>query len=143
MINLIGPWSIAEIMQFDEEKGMVWEKASDLLAAADLDSDMKSLYESTIVFEEDGNMVMLSPIPEGTDLKEVDKAVASGEIELRDGMLITERKHWKVEDGKNWLDTGGEGEVCGEPVSPWEEIHEIGDSIIEFAMFRLKKSDRG
>ena len=140
MINLIGKWQIAEIMQFDEEKGMVWTKVSDLMTQEDVDSDLLMMAQSDVLFEEDGNLVFLSALPEGVSQEEIDEAVAAGEIMLRDGKMVTEQKHWKVEDGKNMADTAPEGELHGEKVGPWEEIKEIDDHTIEIMMFRLTKA---
>lgn len=140
MINLIGKWQIAEIMLFDEEKGMVWTKVSDLMTKEDVDSELLMMAQSDVLFEEDGNLVFLSALPEGVSQEEIDEAVAAGEIMLRDGKMVTEQKHWKVEDGKNMADTAPEGEALGEEVGPWEEIKEIDDHTIEVMMFRLTKA---
>lgn len=141
MINLIGKWQIAEILQFDEEKGMIWAKVSDLLAQEDFDKEMQMLVNAEVLFEEDGNLVFMSPIPEGVTQEEIDEAVAAGEISLRDGKMVSDQKHWKVENGKNMADTGAEGEVLGEKVGPWEEIKELDDHTIQMMMFRLQKTE--
>jgi len=138
MINLIGKWQIVEMFQFGEE-GTYWAKVSDLLTQEDFDEDMKMLVKSDVLFEEDGNLVFLSPLPEGVSQEEIDEAVSAGEITLRDGKMVTDQKHWKVEGGKNMADTGGEGEVFGEKVGPWEEIKELDDHTIELMLFRLSK----
>lgn len=138
MINLIGKWQIVEMIQFGEE-GTYWAKVSDLLTQEDFDDDMKMLVQSDVLFEEDGSLVFLSPLPEGVTQEEIDEAVSAGEITLRDGKMATDQKHWKVEDGKNMADTGGEGEVFGEKVGPWEEIKELDDHTIELMLFRLTK----
>lgn len=141
MINLIGKWQIAEIMQFDEEKGMIWAKASDLFAQEDMDEETLMLLKADVLFEENGDLVFLSPIPEGVSQEEIDEAVSAGEITLRDGKMVTEQKHWKVEDGKNMADTAPEGELHGEKVGPWEEVKELDDHTIEIMMFRLKRAE--
>ena len=142
MTNLIGKWRIVESMQFNEEKECFeWAKVSDILAQEDVDEDMVMLLNGTALFEEDGNLVFLSPLPEGISQEEIDEAVASGEMELRDGMMITQQNHWKTEDGKNLADTGAEGEVLGEKVGPWEEIKEIDNETIEMTMFRLRRAE--
>lgn len=141
MINLIGKWQIADILQFDEEDGMIWVKASDLLAREDTDEDTLMLMKADVLFEENGDIIFLSPLPEGISQEEIDEAVAAGEITLRDGKMATCENHWKVENGKNMADTGMEGEVLGEKVGPWEEIKELDDSTIELTMFHLKKAE--
>ena len=142
MTNLIGKWRIVESMQFNEEKECFeWAKVSDILAQEDVDEDMVMLLNGTALFEEDGNLVFLSPLPEGISQEEIDEAVASGEVELRDGMMVTQQNRWKTEDGKNLADTGAEGEVLGEKVGPWEEIKEIDNETIEMTMFRLRRAE--
>ena len=138
-MELIGKWQIAEITQFDEEKGMVWAKTSDLLAREDVDEEILMFAKTAVVFEEDGNLLFMSPIPEGVSQEEINEAVAAGELKMRDGLMITEEKHWKVENGKYMTDTGAEGEVLGEKVGPWEELKQIDDNTIELMMFRLQK----
>ena len=138
-MNLIGKWQIAELMQFDDEKGMVWTKVSDLINREDADDDTLMMAKTVALFEEDGNLVLLSPIPEGVSQEEIDEAVAAGEIQLRDGQMITGQNQWKVENGKFMADTGAEGEVLGEQVGPWEEIKEIDGNTIEMTMFRFQK----
>ena len=139
-MNLIGKWSIVETMQFNEEtERFEWVKVSDILAQEDVDEDMVMLLNGIAIFEEDGNLVFLSPLPEGLSQEEIDEAVASGEVELRDGKMVTQQNHWKTEGGKNLADTGAEGEALGEEVGPWEEIKEIDDNTIEMTMFRLRR----
>lgn len=141
MKNLIGKWIVSETLQFDEEKGMVWVKKADLLAQEDLDSDIALMLDTEFVFNEDETLVMLSPLPEDITQEEIDEAVAAGEIELKDGKMITGQNHWKFEDGKYLSDTGMEGEVLDEKVGPWEEIKEIDENTIEITMFRLTKAE--
>ena len=140
-MNLIGKWVVWETLRFDDEKGFVWEKVSDTLAKEDLESDDLLFLNTIVVFEEDGSMCMMSPLPEDVTQEEIDEAVAAGEIALKDGMMVTGENHWKVEDGKNMADTGGEGEVLGEKVGPWEEIKEIDDNTVELMMMRLRRAE--
>lgn len=142
MMNLIGKWHIVESMQFNNEKECFeWAKVSDILAQEDVDRDMVLLLNAVALFEEDGNLVFLAPLPEDVTQEEIDEAVAAGEIQLRDGKMIIQQNHWKTEDGKNLADTGAEGEVLGEAVGPWEEIKEIDEDTIEMTMFRLKRAE--
>ena len=141
-MNLIGKWQIAETLQFNEEKERFdWAKVSDILSQEDVDKDMIMLLNAVVVFESDGNLTFMSPLPEGVTQEEIDEAVAAGEIQLRDGKMITQQNHWKTENGKNLADTGAEGEVLGEKVGPWEEIKEVDDNTIELMMFRLRKTE--
>ena len=68
-------------------------------------------------------------------------AQANGEeVTLRDGMVVISTNSWKTEDGKNYYNTGIQGEVLGEEVSPWQEIVEVGD-MIEFSMVRYARAE--
>lgn len=141
MINLIGKWNIVESIQFNDEKGqMEWAKVEDILAREDVDRQIAMLMKSIVLFEEDGNLVFLTPLPDGVSQKEIDEAVAAGAIKLRDGMMLTQQNHWKVENGKNMADTGMKGEVLGEKVGPWEEVKEIDANTIEIMLYRLRKA---
>ena len=140
-MNLIGKWNIVESMQFDDQKGcMAWVKVEDTLSQEDVDRETAILLKSIVQFEEDGNLVFLTPLPEGASQEEIDEAVAAGEITLREGMMLTQQNQWKVENGKNMADTGVEGEVLGEKVGPWEEIKEVDGNTIELMMYRLRKA---
>lgn len=140
-MNLIGKWSIAQMMQFDDEKGMVWMDMTDILAKEPDDKDTRIMQKATILIEEDGNMTFLSPIPEGASQEEIDEAVASGDLKLRDGLMIIGENRWKEENGKIMADTGAEGEVLGEKVGPWEEIKVIDGGMIEVMFYRLKRAE--
>lgn len=140
-MNLIGKWNIVESMQFDDQKGcMAWVKVEDTLSQEDVDRETAMLLKSIVQFEEDGNLVFLTPLPEGASQEEIDEAVTAGEITLREGMMLTQQNQWKVENGKNMADTGVEGEVLGEKVGPWEEIKEVDGNTIELMMYRLRKA---
>lgn len=138
MMNLIGKWGAWETMRFNEE-GMHWENVSVTLTRDDLEKDDLFFLKAVIEFGEDGTLCMMSPLPEGVSQEMIDEALASGELKLKDGMMVLEEKHWKVEDGKNMADTGAEGEVFGEKVGPWEEIKEIDEQTIEIMMMRVRR----
>ena len=141
MKNLIGKWRVVEIMHFnDETENFEWSKVSDLLAKGDTDPEIAMMANSEAFFEEDGNLVLVSPIPEDVTKEELDEALAAGELELRDGKMVTGQNHWKVEDGRTMTDTGMEGEVLGEEVGPWIDLKEIDDNTIELMTFRLQKA---
>lgn len=140
-MDLIGKWQVAEVMQFDEEKGLIWTKVSDLLAREDADEEAQMFAKTIFLFEEDGSLTMLSPLPEDVSQEEIDEAAAAGEITLRDGQMVTGENHWKVEGDKLFADTGAEVEVLGEAAGPWEEIKQVDDHTIENMMFRLQKAE--
>ena len=140
MINLLGKWKLVEMMDFNCEKECFeWTKVEDLLSRDDVDKDTRLMAKLQMVFTEDGVLTMLTSIPEGASREEVDAAVESGEITLKDGMIFMGENHWKAENGKYMVDSNAGREVDGEEVDPWEEIQVIDDQIIELRMFRLKK----
>ncbi len=55
--------------------------------------------------------------------------------------MIVEEHPWKEENGKYYYDSGIQGEVLGEPVSPWMEIQETEDGI-EWMIYRLVKAEK-
>lgn len=138
MRDLLGKWRVAEIMMFDEKSSdFVWEKVEDIVKKPDIDVEYLHSTKTIMDFESD-KIYFLSPIPEGVTQEEIDEAVAEGELTIRDGMACPESYDWKIEDGKAYFNSGVEGEVLDEEVSPWVEIEEVGD-MIEMLSFRLIK----
>lgn len=138
MKDLIGKWRVAEILTYDDAtSGLVWVKVEDLLAKPDLGEDFTLAAKSILEFDKD-KIYLLSPISEGVTKEEIDEALASGELVLRDGMMCPESFEWKIENGKPYINSHAEGEVLGEKVSPWVEIKEAGD-MIELMTFRVVK----
>ena len=85
-------------------------------------------------------MLNLSPIPEDLSQEELDEVVENCEYELYEGYIKITEYRWKSEDGKNYYDTGIEGEALGEEVSSWMEIPVI-DGKIEIMTFRIAKAE--
>lgn len=142
MKNLLGKWVIAEAMQFNDETcKLEWVSTEKMLAKDDLDRDMIMLIKTQVIFQEDGAIDFLCPLPDGVSQSEIDAAIAAGKLKLKDGMMLMEQKHWKEEGGKIMTDTGAEGEVLGEKVGPWEELKEVDGGMIEMMMYRLKKAE--
>ena len=128
------------MMYFDEEKGMVWMDAADILAKDD-DKDTQMMLKAIVLIEENGSMTFLSPLPDGVSQEEIDEALASGDLVLRDGLMLVGENQWKEENGKYLADTGAEGEVLGEKVGPWEEIKILDSDMIEVMFYRLKRAE--
>ena len=61
-------------------------------------------------------------------------------MEVRDGVAVFGVTEWKNEDGRILYNTGVEGEVLGEEVSPWIELEEK-DGVIELQMMRLERAE--
>lgn len=140
MKDLIGKWKMNEIMMFDEKTSdMIWVKIEDALKNPDLDEDYKRTANAIIEFTADGKMEMLFPIPDDLPKEELDEALASGEVSMKDGMILAETFDWKIENGKPYYDSQAKGEVLGEKVSPWVELKETPDGY-EIMTFRIVKA---
>ncbi len=136
MKELKGKWIIEEMKAFDEKtETMVWKTVKDL-KATESDPDILQMLSTVLHFKDDGMIDMLIPVPEGVSKEEIDEAVAAGEIEMVDGLMLMEQMPWKVEDGKAYYDSGEEGEFVGEAISPWHEILETANGI-ELMAYRL------
>ena len=141
-MNLVGKWKVKELLQFSLENGMEWKPVDEVIAAnADEDEEEEggfNAYRDTITsFNEDGTVDTLAKAREGY----LEAAQANGEeVTLRDGMVVISTNSWKTEDGKNYYNTGIQGEVLGEEVSPWQEIVEVGE-MIEFSMVRYARAE--
>ena len=127
-MSMTGTWIITEARRFDEEKGLVWKRTQDLLADDTIDDSDKKMLKVKYIFDGEGTVMMVMPIPEGTPQEDIDAAVATGEVELYGGnMFVMEKKAYKEEDGKVYMDTGIKGEILGENINPWEELKVVPD----------------
>ena len=107
-----------------------------------MDDETKSFLSARFVFEPDGLFKIVMAIPDGVPQEKIDQAAAAGEIRLFDSRsMIVEEHPWKEENGKYYYDSGIQGEVLGEPVSPWMEIQETEDGI-EWMAYRLVKAEK-
>ncbi|MCI5578827.1 MAG: hypothetical protein MR364_04905 [Oscillospiraceae bacterium] len=133
-MNPVGKWKVKEVISFNENFEMVWKTIDELAASASEDDDNSvSVYQNSItVFNDNGTVETIMPIPEGATAEELE------DVEIRDGMAVIDTKQWKNEDGKNLYNSEIQGEVLGEEVSPWIEIKEVGD-MIELESIRLAR----
>ena len=133
-MNPVGKWKVKEVISFNENFEMVWKTIDELAASASEDDDNSvSVYQNSItVFNYNGTVETIMPIPEGATAEELE------DVEIRDGMAVIDTKQWKNEDGKNLYNSEIQGEVLGEEVSPWIEIKEVGD-MIELESIRLAR----
>ncbi len=137
-MNLVGKWKVCQMMSFDSESGSLVYKTKDELSAQGDENEALRMFGTLVEFTEDGEVIMLLPIPEGVSQEQIDEAVKSGKAEIRDGMIAMEKKAWKEEDGKYFYDSGTKGEVLGKPVSPWVELT-IEDGLLVIPMMKLEK----
>lgn len=140
-MNLVGIWKVKEALAFDEDGGK-WLPVQECMDREDMDDEAKSFLSARFVFEPDGLFKIVMAIPDGVPQEKIDQAAAAGEIRLFDSRsMIVEGHPWKEENGKYYYDSGIQGEVLGEPVSPWMEIQETEDGI-EWMAYRLVKAEK-
>lgn len=138
-MNLIGKWKVKEVLRFTVENGMEWKTVEELAAAGAEEQELAPYRDSITIFTEDGLVETLMSFPAEYTQEQIDGAVAEG-MKIRDGMAVIGTTEWKREDGKNLYNTGHEGEIFGEGVSPWIEIKEIGD-MIELEALRYVRAE--
>lgn len=80
-------------------------------------------------------------IPEGVPQEEIDKAVASGQVKLVNGMMCVdeEGKEWKYVKGDYWYNTGEKRMLFDEEQSPWDKITPDSEGHINMNLFILEK----
>jgi hypothetical protein len=98
------------------------------------------MFDSVIEFTADHQVKIFTPIPPYASKKEIDEAVASGEITIVDGMIDSgDNYEWKAVNGTYYYDSREEAEIMGEKVSPWKKLEPDSDGLINFEPFVIKK----
>lgn len=138
-MNPIGKWKVKQVLRFSPENGMEWKTLEELEAQEGDEDDLSMYRNSVMIFHENGTAENLMILPADCPQEQMEAAVAEGK-EIRDGMMVLDCKEWKTEDGKNLYNTGDEGEVLGEEVSPWVELQEI-DDMIELPFLRYTRAE--
>jgi len=118
-MSYIGFWKFHSIGTVNDDCEMVYLNEEEYLnspmpyidtedpdAVADEMRERKQMIGSQIEICEDGKLYMLMPIPEGVSQEEVDAAVSSGAINLRNGMLTESPINWEERDGELWIELG-------------------------------------
>lgn len=138
-MDIIGKWSIQEVLRFNDNFERIWVDRETILSDDTLNDSEKQVLHMEMIFTEDGKIKTVVPLPESIPQEEIDEAIASGEISLYDEKTMLLEEHpWKRENGKIMYDTGAKIELFGEPVSSWEELKEE-DGLLRMMTFRLKK----
>jgi len=114
-MRYVGKWVFHSIGTVADSDEIVYLGAEDYLkspmpyidetdeeAVADELRERKSMIGMQIEICEDGKLYMLMPLPEGVTEEEVDAAVASGEINMRGGMMANAPESWEERDGVLW-----------------------------------------
>ena len=138
-MDITGMWKIKEALRFNDNYEREWVSVDSILADENTDSSDRMMLSSKVLFDNDGFIRMMMPIPEDMPQEEMDEAIAEGELELYgDDMMVFEKYPYKTENGRIMFNTGVRGEIFGETVDPWTEINET-DGILEFFAYHLAK----
>ncbi len=138
-MNPIGKWKVKQVLRFSPENGMEWKTVEELEAQGTDEDDLATYRNSVMMFHENGTAENLMILPADFTQEQIEEIMAEGH-EIRDGMMVLDSKEWKTEDGKNWYNTGNEGEILGEEISPWVELQEV-DDMIELQFLRYARAD--
>jgi len=149
----IGKWVFHSVMHMEPEGEVKFLTAEELLnyvpstvdkndekAMEEIRNNQKFLVNSVLEISEDGNVYLLSAIPEGVSKKEIDEYVAKGEITLRNGMVVVDKPTtWEDRNGELWLQMGKENLAGGTKKPNWEKC-EFVDGILTFSILRYQKA---
>ena len=138
-MKYLGRWRIHSCMSFDEENGVVYKALDEMLEQDPADDTAAQMKNTVIEFTEDGSILTLMRIPEGTPQEALDQARASGMVILDDGFAVLESKQWKEEDGQVKFDSGIQGEIMGEKADPWVPVSEDGDGLLVYLTMKLER----
>lgn len=104
-MKFLGKWKVKNIEVYDENMNRVlmtpeeyinrpmdpWINTNDEEEVEHELEQRKFIVETIILISEDNYMYSLSPLPEGVSQEEIDEAVSSGEIILKDNMMLLEK----------------------------------------------------
>ena len=141
MLNVIGKWKIHSVLSVNDQLEQVWKTVDEMAADPETDPFDLQMFDSLIVFGDDGVIKTVIQIPEDMPKEELDAAVEAGECEIyAPGLVVIEKRSWKEVDGKYFFDSGVEGDILGEETDPWVEIIPTENGI-QYATFRLVRAD--
>ena len=131
-MNFAETWKFHSIGVITEDKGLVYMTAEEYLASpityideSDPDAAENEMRQRKLTVGgcmeicDDGKLYMLLPYPEGVTQEEIDEAVKSGEITVKNGLICSDAIPWENRNGELWYDSGIEGEAFGEKTDPW------------------------
>ena len=151
MNDIVGRYKIEKAMSFVGEKFGTYtrkevaaychvSKAAGKMDDKEVWQTLDCTFDTIIEFTADHKVKTFLPLPSYTSQKEIDQAVADGQITLVDGMMATKDCYeWKAVNGAYYYDSHEECEVYGEKVSPWKKLEPNAEGLIEFGPFMIKK----
>ena len=102
-MKLEGLWTPKEVLSFGEE-GAYWRPIQECLADDTLDDEMKMFMSCKLLFDTDGMIKMLSPIPDRAPQEEIRRAAEAGQVQLYDNRtMIVEQRPYKEENGAYYV----------------------------------------
>ena len=104
-MSYAGDYRIKEGPAFTED-GIVMKPFAELIAAEEDEdeiAELKKMEKTILRITEDGKMINVMPIPEGTPQEEIDKAKAMGRVTDDNMVLLEARNNVKFEDGNIYL----------------------------------------
>ncbi len=117
-MSYIGKWVFHSIGMITDSDEMVYLDSEDYLKApmsyidetdeeaiADEIRERKMMIGTQIEICEDGKMYMLMPFSDDVTIEEINAAVESGEISVRDGMMLGGIESWEEREGVLWYTT--------------------------------------
>ena len=151
MKDIVGRYSIVKAMSFVGEKfGMFTRKevaaychiskAAGKMDDKEVWETLDCTFDTIIEFTDDHKVKTYMPLPTYVSQKEIDQAVANGEITLVDGMMESgDGYEWNAVNGAYYYDSHEDAEVFGEKVSPWKKLEPDKDGLLELGPFLIKK----
>lgn len=138
-MNIFGKWLVHDVIAFDEDQKVKHITADEINAMDDTEenADYKAMLNMVIVITPETMNTYLS-IPE----ERIAEAKAEG-LEITEYGALLESRELKTEDGAYFYDSGIDGEVGEEKVSPLVklELDEEGLLVIGGGTLRLKKAE--
>jgi len=139
--DIVGRWKIYKmfavvgedmgLFTLDEVKADIEKKKA---AGEEVDSkDTLLMFGMVLEFRDDYTVASFTALPPGVPQKEIDEAVAKGEIKLQDGMMVgDDKRKWKFVNGEYWCSQGDNDE-------PWDKITPGEDGRMDMKMMILEK----
>ena len=101
----------------------------------------KLFIDSVVEISTDGNLYMLTHIPEDISKQEIDEAVRNGTITLRDGMMMLDKPApWQDRNGELWVQVGIETKPDGKQQPSWKK-YELVDGLLTLDILRYQKAE--
>ena len=122
-MDIIGLWKITATKQADSNG--TWRAVEELTQTDVVPVHMARLFQTALLFNEDGTISTVLPLPDGMPKSAVKNAVDLGQLRLYDEehSIESSKYRWKEEDGKFYFNPGTEA-MISEDSQSWLEIKE-------------------